>query len=250
MVRAVERAVSLLKAFSPKQPRLTLTELTRTTGLDKGTVRRLLHTLAAMNFIHVDEVSRTYALGAAILMLAPAVSVGGDLREIAAPLLTRIAETTGATTFLWVCHQGEALCVDRVRARSLHIDTPWTTIGGRIGLNYAGGGRTLLAYIDAAERERVLAGPLTSMTPFTQTDPAVLRADAASIRARGWVLAIDDYFVGLAGLGVPIFNRSGAFVASLSITTLTSQLVREDGSPRHLDILIDASAEIRAALQP
>ncbi|OKO87824.1 hypothetical protein AC629_11745 [Bradyrhizobium sp. NAS80.1] len=250
MVRAVERAAALLKAFSPGHSRLTLTELARATALDKGTARRLLHTLAAVDFIHVDQQSQTYALGAAVLMLAPAVSVGGDLREIAAPFLTRIAETTGATAFLWVYHQGEALCIDRVRARSLHIDTPWATIGGRIGLNYAGGARTLLAYIDAAERERVLAGPLTPMTSFTQVDPAVLRADSAAIRARGWVLAVDDYVVGLAGLGVPIFDRNGAFVASLSITTLTSRLVREDGSPRYLDSLIDAAAEIGASLQP
>jgi DNA-binding IclR family transcriptional regulator len=249
-VRAVERAAALLKAFSPEHSRLTLTELARATALDKGTARRLLHTLAAVDFIHVDQQSQTYALGAAVLMLAPAVSVGGDLREIAAPFLTRIAETTGATAFLWVYHQGEALCIDRVRARSLHIDTPWATIGGRIGLNYAGGARTLLAYIDAAERERVLAGPLTPLTPFTQTDPAALRADSAAIRARGWVLAVDDYVVGLAGLGVPIFDRNGAFVASLSITTLTSRLVREDGSPRYLDSLIDAAAEIGASLQP
>lgn len=250
VVRAVERAAALLKAFSPERTRLTLTELARASGLDKGTARRLLHTLAGANFIQIDEQSQTYALGAAILMLAPAVSVGGDLREIAAPVLTRIVETTSATAFLWVYHQGEALCIDRVRARSLHIDTPWATVGGRIGLNYAGGARILLAYIDAAEREQVLAKPLTAMTPFTMTDPVALHADAVAIRLRGWVLAVDDYFIGLAGLGVPIFNRNGAFVASLSITTLTSRLVREDGSPRYLDSLIDAAAEIGASLQP
>lgn len=249
-VRAVERALLLLHSFSAAEPRLPLSELARRTALDKSTTRRLLHTLCANEFIEFDAISQTYALGPAILLLVPAVSFGSDLRDVAAPILARLTEQTGATSFLWTYFRGQALCLDRVKARDLHIDAPWSAIGTSIALNCAGGPRALMAHLPQQERARVLKGPLPRNTEHTQTDPAALEAATVSIRQRGWELAVDDYVHGLSGLGVPIFNLAGALVASISITTLTPQLVLDDGKPRHLPAILAAAAEIGVRLQP
>jgi len=44
-------------------------------------------------------------------------------------------------------------------------------------------------------------------------------------------------------LGAPILDRRGRLVGSISITTLTAQLLKE-GKPRHLDLLKKTADEI------
>lgn len=249
IVRAVDRAVALLKAFRPEQPRLSLSELARAAGLDKGTTRRLLLTLQLNELIEHDERSQSYALAVGLIELGSAVATGRELRDIAGPYLTEIAEKTGATAFLWVHNAGRGLCVDRVRASLPHVDATWFAVGAQAPLNCGGGPRVLLAYLDEAQRRLALSLELPKRAPASQTDPELLLREADRIRQQGWELAADDFFIGLTGVGVPIFDRSGALAGALSISSLTS-IVAPEGYPVHLRALQDAAARIGARLLP
>lgn len=248
-VRAVERAVAVLQAFRPEQPRQTLTELAHATGLDKGTTRRLLHTLMACELVDHDTRSQKYALSVGMLTLANAVDKGRDLREISAPILTELSERTGATSFLFVHHQGRSLCVQRVRAAVPSFDAAWFEVGGMMPLNCGGASRVILAHLSPEEQRRALALPLPQRTPFSQTDPEQLLRAAAAIRQRGHETAIDDFYIGMCGIGVPVFDRAGGLVGAVSISSLTS-LIAPDGEPRHLDHLKRAAAEIGRLAMP
>ncbi len=248
LVRAVARAVTLLKAFTSDRPRLTLTELAQMAELDKGTARRLLHTLAVSGLIQFDETTQQYMLDIGIFEMASAVQIGRDLREIAAPILADVTAQTSAAAFLWVPHDGAALCLDRVRAPMLQIDATWFAVGALAPLNCGAGPRIVLAFVSQEERERGLSGELPRRTPFSETSVAKLRKAAGVIRQRGWELAENDFFVGLAALGVPVFDRDGGFVAALSITSLTADIVK-NGKPRHLKALKLAADRIGARLR-
>jgi DNA-binding IclR family transcriptional regulator len=249
IVRAVDRAIALLKAFRPEHPRLGLSELARQVGLDKGTTRRLLLTLQLNELVEYDEHSQSYALAVGLIELGSAVTTGRELRDIAGPYLTAIAEKTGATAFLWVHIAGRGLCVDRVRASLPHVDATWFAVGAQAPLNCGGGPRVLLAYLDDEQRRQALSIELPKRAPASQTDPALLWREADRIRAQGWELAADDFFIGLTGVGVPIFDRSGALAGALSISSLTS-IVAPEGHPVHLDALLDAAARIGARVLP
>ena len=248
-VRAVERAMTILRAFGPNTLRLSLAELTRLTELDKATTRRLLHTLASGDFIEFDDATKTYALGPGVLLLMPGVQYGNDLRAIAAPALTRLAEKTGATAFLWTYFDGSALCLDRVNSPDLHIHTRWSGIGTRVSLNHSGGPRVLLAYLPAEERAKVLNGPLERPTELSTVDPVALESAAADIRQRGWEFAVNDFTLGMSGLGAPILDHKGDLVASVSIASLTPQFAMSNGQPEHLPLVLKAAAEIGASLR-
>jgi DNA-binding IclR family transcriptional regulator len=247
VVRALDRGLALLRAFTAIKPRLSLTQLAQTTGLDKGTTRRLLHTLELAGFVQYDEREALYALSIDVLEIASAVQTGRDLHEIGAPYLGDITEQTNTTSFLWVHHEGTALCVDRVRAPNLEVDAVWFTVGTRASLNCGAGPRILLAFVSEEEREFALSLPLDRRTPASEIEPAELRRSAAKIRAQGWELAVDDFVIGLAALGVPIFDQKGKLAGALSITTLTGRLV--PGPWReYLDAMLRAAEEIRAKL--
>jgi DNA-binding IclR family transcriptional regulator len=243
VVRALDRGVALLRAFNISKPRQTLTELAKSTGLDKGTARRLLHTLEKAGLIDHDNLTSLYSLGTGVLELASSVETGRELREVAAPYMSELTERTGTTAYLWIHHEGSALCVERVRASIPNVDAAWSTVGSRTPLNTGGGPRALLGFISPEELEHALSQELIKRTPKSQTSPKILAREAALIRQRGWELAVDDFVVGLAALGAPIFDRKGQLVGSLSITTLTAQLV-QNGKPRFLDLLLKTASEI------
>ncbi len=247
IVRALDRGIALLRAFSAAAPRRTLTELSKAAELDKGTTRRLLHTLVQAGLVDHDEMTGLYSLGVGVLELASAVETGRELREIAAPYMTELAERTGTTAYLWVHHEGSALCVERVRATIPNVDATWFTVGSLAPLNSGGGPRVLLGFLSPGELQHALSGDLPKRTIKSQTSSKLLAAEAARIRERGWELAVDDFVVGLAALGVPIFDRNGLLAGSLSITTLTAQLVEND-KPRHLDLLRKTADEIGAKI--
>lgn len=248
-VRAVDRALSLLRCFRPEQPRMGLGELARAAGLDKGTTRRLLQTLQRNDLVAHDPRSQTYALSVGVLELAAAVPAGRELRDIAAPYLTDVAERTGATAFLWVHHAGRGLCIDRVRASLPNVDVAWFNVGAQSPLNCGGGPRVLLAWLDEAARDVALSRELVRRTPASQTDPDLLRREADRIRMQGWEMAPDDFFIGVTGLGVPVLDRAGRIAGALSISSLTS-IVAPEGEPLHLDLLQTVAREIGQRLLP
>lgn len=243
VVRALERGMALLRAFSQSQPRLSLAALSRRTGLDKSTTRRLLNTLMLGGLVEIDAHSGEYYLSAGVLELASAVETGREFRTVAAPWLVDVAEQTGATAFLWVLHHGSALCVDRACAPVSAVSGNWSNVGTRLALNLGAGPRVLLAWMDAGPREALLTEPLEARTPQSQTDPRALLAELETIRASGYALASDDFVPGLSALGVPVFNARGDLVGALSITTLSHQIMRE-GKPLHADLLERVAQEI------
>ncbi|WP_336487583.1 IclR family transcriptional regulator [Methylobacterium nigriterrae] len=226
VVRALDRGLALLRAFTAYRPRQTLTQLAAASGLDKGTARRLLHTLSRAGFVTHDPRTGLYGLTITVLELAAAVETGRDLQEVAAPFLAELAERTRATAFLWIHHDAAALCVGRVRMPTPGVEATWSTVGTRVPMNSGAGPRILLAHLPPGERDAALARPLPRRTPASQTDPDRLRDEAGRMREQGFELAVDDFVMGLSGLGVPVFDRSGALAGALSITTPTEALTR------------------------
>ena len=55
-IRAVERAMDVLKCFGPETPTLSVTDLQRRLGLSRPTLYRLLHTLEGKGMIRIDSV--------------------------------------------------------------------------------------------------------------------------------------------------------------------------------------------------
>src|SRR5262245_21361934 len=133
-VRAVRRALAILRGFTAGDRALSLSEIARRARLDKGTTRRLLMTLMAEGLIEQNGETRNYALDLGVLELAAGLSLGNDLRQRAQPVLAAIAERTGATVFLGVAHDGAALCIGRVDGGEAIQIRAWS-IGGRMPLH-------------------------------------------------------------------------------------------------------------------
>ena len=80
MIKSVAKAIDIMRAFSPSEPRLTLAEIARRLGLPKSTVHNLLATLLAYGFIEKAG-DDYYALGTEVVALTQAVRVNVELRD-------------------------------------------------------------------------------------------------------------------------------------------------------------------------
>ncbi|GGJ02450.1 IclR family transcriptional regulator [Neoroseomonas lacus] len=243
LVRALDRGLALLAAFSPEQPALTLTDLARAAQLDKGTARRLLQTLQLAGWVRHDAANQRYALTTRVLTMAAAVETGAALRAASGDALHDLARRTGGTAFLWMAEDGMALCLARVIAPQPNVDAVWFSVGARSPMNCGAGPRVLLAGLSPQDRNRALAMPLSVRTPASQTDRAALLRDAETIATRGWDLARDDFVIGLAGLGVPIRAQDGSILGALSLSGMTS-MFGDPAAPRHLTQLRSTATEI------
>lgn len=245
-VRAVSRALAVLRSFYQEGPSLSLTEVAGAAKLDKGTARRILLTLVQDGFASFDAQSQKYSLGLEILKLASAVPERRDLRQIASTMLSRLAKTTGSTVFLSVYHDGAAVCLDQFHS-DRSVEVRWWIVGGQLPMNCGAAPRVLLAYLPEEEVERVLGRGTTRLTPFTTTDPCDLVKELAEVRERGWSMAVDDVIEGLAAIAMPLFDPNSRLIAAVSLTGLTPHIVR-GGKPTHLEELRAAVRDISASL--
>jgi len=244
-VRAVTRALLVLNSFAGKDLQ-TLAEVSSSTGLDKGTTRRLLLTLMQSNYIAQDPLTHHYRLGRAIRDLASNVGDTQDLRAIAQPALLELASELSVTAFLSIFKDGAAVCLDRVHdMRGLEVH--WWQVGGTLPLNCGGAPKLLLAYQPEEEIERLLSEPMEQLSEKSITSKKELRKRLALIRERGWECAVDDVALGLTALAVPVLDRDGKPVCAVSIAGLTPQLVK-NGKPVHLERLQEVASRIRGQL--
>lgn len=245
-VRAVSRALALLRAFTPARPQLGLAEAAQAAALDKGTARRLLLTLIEAGLVRQEPHTQRYALTLRVVELAAAVQTGG-LREEARPVMARLAGETGATVFLSVADGPGALCLERVHGHD-PVRVQWWGVGSHLPWNCGAGPRLLLAFMDPAEAAAALRQP-RALTPQSETDMARLRDHLAAVRARGFEVTVDDVVVGLAAIAVPVRDADGRIAAALSLGGLSNVLLGADGGPRWLDRLHAAATEISSHLR-
>ena len=206
------RALALLAVFDPDHRRLTLSMLAERADLPRPTAHRLLGELVAWGALTRDR-NGEYAIGRRLWdlgLLAPAQT---GLRELASPYLHDLYGATLATVHLAVRDGTEVLYLDRLRGNtSVPIVS---TIGSRLPMHATGVGKVLLAHAPSDVQQQVMEN-LTRITPYTITQPGLLRRQLARVRRDDYATTVEEMSLGGCSVAVPV--RSGPdVVAALGI---------------------------------
>ncbi len=215
-IQSIERAVSILNAFSAETPELGVTELAERLALHKSTVHRFLVNLEAGGLVERNPRTQRYRLGLRIFELGGLVLQQMNLWDEALPFLEGLVHESGETGHLAVLDGGEAIYIERVEARrALRIPS---AVGRGYPAHATNLGKVLLAYLPAEEVRQVVATRgLSAYTPNTITDPARLEEELARIREQGYAVDNEEYDEGLRCIGAPIQDHTGQVVAALGI---------------------------------
>src|SRR3954464_2278868 len=174
------RATAVLGAFDREHRCLTLSQLSRRSGLPLATVHRLPADLVEGRLL-VRRGDGRYEIGARMWklgLLAPAT----DLRELALPHLQDLVAGTGHTVHPAVPDGAGALVIERL-AGTKTIPTRHSP-GGRLPLHCTAVGKALLAYAPTLLLDEVMVD-LRRNTAYTVTDPRVLHRQLDEIRRSG-----------------------------------------------------------------
>ncbi len=148
----------------------------------------------------------------------------GEPRELAVALavMAQLASTYDQTVYLTVSHRHEAICLERIDSGAA-IRVMTLEVGGSQPLHLGAGPRALLAYREKELFGAVLEAGLKAETANSIIDVEALRENLERIRRDGYALSLEDMTIGVGAVGAPVFDRSGAAIASISAAGLIAR---------------------------
>jgi IclR family acetate operon transcriptional repressor len=245
-VRALERALDIVGAFTLAEPELTLTAIAARVGLAKSTATRLLAVLEERGWLERSAATDRYRIGVRAFEIGNIYIQTTTLESEAQPILRHLATTCQQTANLGILRQGEVVHIAVVAPdRPIRFSTP---VGLRDSAHLTGLGKALLAALPGDELAAVIARHgLPGRTARTITTPEALRANLAEIRSRGYALDDEEAFDGLRCIAAPIRDARGETIAAVSISGLASEF-NESALPRYIAAVQDAARAISARL--
>lgn len=246
-VNSLARGLEVIRAFTRTQPRMTLSEIARTTGMTRATVRRFLLTLVREQYAETD--GKYFSLKPKVLELGFAALSSMTVLDVVQPVITRLAATLKESCFAAVLDDTEVVYIagaappDRIISISVRV-------GSRAPAHCVSTGRVLLA---ALPEEKLLEylekATLTKMTPNTVSSKVKLRSLVEETRVKGWSIVDQELEIGLRSISVPVRDRSGNVVCALNMCCPSSRISPEDMHNKILLELQAASQAVTAGLQ-
>lgn len=214
---AAQRVLSILGVFDIDNATLSLSEISRRTGLTLSTTHRLVNELRVWGALDRDADGR-YSIGLRILELGT-TSQGLRLREVALPFLEDLQHAVRANIHLAVADGHDVIYIESLRARE-GVPVP-SRLGGRWPMHATGTGLVLLAFTPQEFQEEVLSSKLRRFTEYTPTEPDALRHRLAEIRRSGVAIIENQLTYDARAIAVPIRGPRDQVIAAVGLTTRT-----------------------------
>jgi IclR family pca regulon transcriptional regulator len=244
-VESLARGLAVMRAFREQSDRLTLSDVSRITGLSRAAVRRSLLTLQTLGY--AESSGRYFSLSPQVLTLAQAYLSSSPTPRVAQSFLEKVSEQLGQSCSLSILHHDEVIYIARSarkRIGSLHRD-----VGTHLPAHCTSMGRVLLAALSDKELDAFLAtAKLEGHTRNTITDPEDLRAAIDKVRRSNYSLVEEELEIDLRTLAIPIQNAPGRVIAAMNIGARASQTSRKQMLDEFLPVMRDAAANMRPLL--
>jgi len=208
------KVVTVLFAFRVEDHGLSLAELSRRTGLAKGTLHRIVGDLVDVRLL--DRTPHGYRLSVRVFQLGMRATVERGLLEVATPFMEDLYERTHETVHLGVLDGCGVVYVGKIGGHQ-QAAAP-SRIGGRLPLYCTAVGKALLAFSPPELFARVVETGLERRTPRTITAPGLLRQQLDRVAASGVSFEYEESAVGIACIGAPVLDDADRAVAAISVT--------------------------------
>jgi IclR family transcriptional regulator, acetate operon repressor len=238
-VRAVERAIEILEAFTKNKPTMSVLEIQKEVGLSRPTLYRLLETLASKGLIRAHGTPQRFSLDYGVGRLAQSWLSGLDPVTAARLILERLHEETKETVALMTVRDQQSLCI--LELPSPHVLAISRGIGPMGHIARGATGKAILAFMDDKAIETILR---TLPKDINKTQ---LLEDLAQVRRDKFRISRGEVFAGAVSIAAPYFDHLCAVAGSIGIFAPEAR-VTEDWVGRTTKRVIGASAELSAAL--
>lgn len=219
-VASVERAVSLLEAFTENDRALTLGELSRRVALDKATVLRIARSLAKSHMlIRNDDAS--WRLGYKLVQLGALYQSTFNLSSIVDPILNKLSDETGESAAVYTREGDMRICL--YRHDSSQAIRHSARVGNAFPLDKGAPGHVILAF----------SGQVGET--YDQ------------IREQGYHATFGERDPEVSSLSAPLFKDGTVLFGSIAITGPSSRFTQK-AIDRNLPFLKSAADRLSRAM--
>lgn len=243
------RGIYLLEMFS-KEPSLSITEISKKTGIAKATAFRSVNALKSLGYLRQDPQNQRYFLSTKVLQLASAMLNGLDIRHKALPFMQKLVGLTGETANLFILDGASAVCIEQVPGtQTMRL---LTQVGARTPLHCGASPKLLLALLTPEASSRLLDESVAQhgLIRYTQDTPLVTEQVLSSldkIRQQRYCVSRGEVDLGTVGIAAPVYDLYGKVVASISLSGPAIRITHEQEA-KYVELVRGIAKELSAEL--
>lgn len=214
------KARMILDAFDTDHSDLSLTELTRRSGVAKATVHRLAGELVEWGLL--ERAGTKYRLGLRLFELGQLVPRQRILRDAALPYMEDLLLATQETVHFAVRDGIDVLYIEKIIGhRGLNQQS---RVAGRLPLYCTATGKIILAFSPQSVFDEVVEQGFTALTSRTTMSVGVLRQQLERMRKEQLAVEVEETRLGYMSVAVPVFSGPRTLAGALSVTAPTARL--------------------------
>jgi IclR family KDG regulon transcriptional repressor len=211
----IKKAFSILELFLDHGDELALEDISRLSGLNKPTARRIALSLVECGYLRQPVNRGKYSLGMKFLDFSGSIKMHNSIIRVAAPHLMQLKEQVNESVTMAVWDgRNTALC------QSFLADHPLKVVpdeGSRLVLHATSVGKAAIAELPDDELKMYVGNSLRRFTTNTITDINDLKKHLMIIREEGVAFDDEEYDLGIRSVGAALKNGEGEVVGAISI---------------------------------
>jgi IclR family pca regulon transcriptional regulator len=244
-VRSLDRGLAVIRAFDAEHPRLTLSEVSRATGLTRAAARRFLLTLVEIGYVRVE--GREFSLRPRVLELGYSYLSGLTMTEVVQPHLEELVGKVNESSSVSVLDGDDVVYIARVPTK--RIMAVVIAVGTRFPAYATSMGRMLLGALPPEELraylDRVDLVPFTSRTVTRAED---LEAAVIQAREQGYALIDQELEDGLRSAAAPLRNPDGTVAGAINVSVHATRASMQQLEEEFVPPLLEAASHIEQDL--
>lgn len=207
------RVIAIFEAIYHSKNGLTLAEISRVTGISKGTLHPIVLTLLHEHYLQYE--GTRIEIGKNCFKLGYTYVHSLNYLDILKPHMREIVASCDEICQLGILDGGDVLYVEKTEPdQAIRIES---SAGKTVGAYATALGKCLLSGFNDDEVRRLYEEPFTSYTPYTTTDLPVLLKQLDMVRRNGYSHEIGETNKDVECVAVPVHNGRDV-MASISVS--------------------------------
>jgi DNA-binding IclR family transcriptional regulator len=214
---SLQKIIDILELFLGDDEELSISELSRLSGIHKSTINRIATYLVKRDYLKQFEKRGKYSLGMKFLDYSALIKKRVKIREIALHHLTQLRNLIAESCMLIVWDGKKATLLDTIHCASILRATPdENTV---VPLHVTSAGKIFLANMSNEELDEYLFSReiKKKYTEYSVTSPAKLKKEIKTIKKDNIAYDVEELNIGLSSVAAGIRDINENIVGVVAV---------------------------------
>lgn len=235
----LEKAYKILDIYNTRAESLSFSEIVERSGLEKGSVQRLLHTLEYLGLLTRHQRYKRYTLSTRFLSYAVSFLQSDSIIIQAAKYIEPIAEKSSESIGITLLDGIHTFGVSRVPNI---VSRDYALLPTRSYAVNTAGGRAIMSRMPEEAVKAILArSPYQKLTRHTLTNPEEIWARILEARNAGFAYQSGEYQIGELAISAPILGEMNMPVGAVTITIDSANYTTEQAIDAFAGMIMSAA---------